>query len=629
MSFESYPDNSARWWNEDVPGDLAQAVVNAAHDVDDATLERQQRIIESYCLYGDVGSWPGFYGFARSLPYARRLSHNVIANAVDALVSEVTQTRPRPMATTVGGSYSDQVKAKKLTNYWDAKFIECDVRDLAPQVVRDAIISGVGVMRAYEEHERVSVERIFPVHVLVDDRQCVDVQPRVIYLRRFLDRWYLRELYPEAAREIEEAAAPDPRYAYNYDSTQDLVEVIEAWHLPSAPAEHGEETDGRHVIAIREAVLLDEFYYRPTFPLAFIRAVPPQRGFWGESLVQRASPAQFELNKLLRRVQESQHLFAAPRIFVSRQSKIVKQHIQNRLGTIVEHDGPPPPVMTPPSMASDVYRHIDRLSEWIFREMGVSELSATSAKPAGLNSGKALRVYNDVQSRRFINLERAYERMHVELAREIAYCERVISEEDPSHEVVYESSGGMSEVIPWREIDLDQDMMRIQVFPASALPTSPAGRIQALQELHAAGLIDKETFFRLADVADFDAARDAVTSPLDLLKKRFGYMLESGSYSPPEPYMDLVRGQKLAALMVQEAEVQGAEEERLALLRQWISDANALLMRAQQEMSAADAAAAPPPPIAGPEMLPPGAPPLPGGLPMGPDMGMPPDMPPM
>ena len=93
--------------------------------------------------------------------------------------------------------------------------------------------------------------------------------------------------------------------------------------------------------------------------------------------------------------------------------------------------------------------------------------------------------------------------------------------------------------------------------------------------------------------------------------------------------MDLVRGQKLAALMVQEAEVQGAEEERLALLRQWISDANALLMRAQQEMSDAAAAAAPPPPIAGPEMLPPGAPPLPGGLPMGPDMGMPPDMPPM
>jgi len=636
MPFDAYADKTLRWWNLDAESDLAQAVVDAAHDVDEATLERQQRIIESYCLYGDVGSWPGFYGFARSLPYARRLSHNVIANAVDALVSEVTQTRPRPMAVTVGGTYEDQTRAKKLTQYWDAKFMECDVREIAPQVVRDSVVSGLGVMRAYEAHDRVHVERIFPNHILVDDRQCVDVSPRVIYLRRFLDRWYLRELYPDSAEQIENAAAPDPRYAYNYDSTQDLVEVIEAWHLPSAPAEWGDDTDGRHVIAIREAVLHDELYYRETFPLAFIRAVPPQRGFWGESLVQRASPAQFELNKLLRRVQESQHLFAAPRIFVSRQSKIVKQHIQNRLGTIVEHDGPPPTFMTPPSMASDVYRHIDRLSEWIFREMGVSELSATSAKPAGLDSGKALRVYNDVQSRRFINLERGYERLHVELAREIAYCERVISEDDPGHEVVYEGSGGVNEIIPWREIDLDQDMMRIQVFPASALPTTPAGKIQALQELVGAGLIDQETFFRLADVPDFDEVRDTVTAPLELLKKRFGAILEDGTYRGPEPYMDLVRGQKLAALMLQKAEVEGAKEERLELLRQWIADASSLMQRAEEQM-------APPPPPPGADALPAGPPmdmpmdmpigPPPGDMPPGPmlppDMGMPPGLPPM
>ena len=618
MPHTSYTTRDARrWWTVENQGmELSQAVVNAAHEVDEATVERQQAILENYCLYGDMGS-SGLGSAAKSLPYARRLSHNIIANATDALVSEVTQTQPRPMAIPRGGTYSDQIKCRKLTTYWDAKFLSSRVREIAPQVVRDAVISGLGVMRAYEENEEVHVERIFPLNLLVDDRNADDVMPRVIYLRRFIDRWFLQQLYPEQSDMIEHAEPPDPRYSYNYDSTQDLIEVIEAWHLPSRPSEEGEETDGRHVIAIREAVLVEEDWRRDSFPLAFLRAVPSPRGFWGESLVRRAAPSQFELNKLLRRIQESQHLFAAPRIFVSRQSKIVKQHIQNRLGTIVEHDGPPPTFLTPPSMAGDVYQHIDRLSEWIFREMGVSEMSATSAKPVGLESGRALRIYNDVQSRRFINFERAFERLHVDLAHQIAYIERSLSLEDPSHEVVFEAENGRQETIPWREIDLEKDILHIQVFPASALPTTPAGKLQALEEMVAAGILDQETFYHLADIPDFDSIRDTVVAPVELLRKRFDMMLENGEYLGPEPYMDLTRGMRLCGLYVQKAELHGAPEERLELLRQWIPDAQAMIKRAAQ-MAAADAPPLPPP---GPELMPP-----PGELPMGPE-GMPPPMP--
>ena len=134
--------------------------------------------------------------------------------------------------------------------------------------------------------------------------------------------------------------------------------------------------------------------------------------------------------------------------------------------------------------------------------------------------------------------------MHCTLAKHITALDRAISEENPEHEVVYESRG-QKMVIPFREIDLKKGIMRTQVAPTSALPTSPAAKLQDLQEMVAAGTIDQETFLTLADVPDFESIRATVVAPLELLEKRFDEMLETGKYTVPEPYMDLARGMKL------------------------------------------------------------------------------------
>ncbi|MAK24852.1 MAG: hypothetical protein CL414_06490, partial [Acidimicrobiaceae bacterium] len=47
------------------------------------------------------------------------------------------------------------------------------------------------------------------------------------------------------------------------------------------------------------------------------------------------------------------------------------------------------------------------------------------------------------------------------------------------------------------------------------------------------------------------------------------------------PYMDLTKGINLCSLYVQKAEVQGAPDDRLELLRQWIGDARVMLEQAQ------------------------------------------------
>jgi len=566
-----------RWWWLADEDDKADKLFTEVDRVSEDTVDRAQSVLEASALYGDLAYLPGYSGIDRVLPISRRISHNVIATATDALVAEVTQTKPRPMAITIGGDYTDHVRARKLTEYWDAKFQETNVYEIGRQAVRDAIISGLGILRAYRarpgsEHDKVLVERIWPGSFVIDDRGAVDVIPRSCYIRRQIDRSYLENLYPDKVEDIQRARHPEEKYWFTSTLRDDLVEVIEGWHLPSGP----DGKDGRHTIAVSTTVLFDEDYDDDEFPLAFVRPVPPQRGFWGESIVKRAATAQFELNKLLRRVQESMHLHAVPRVFVNRGAGIVKPHYTNDIGILIEYDGQPPVYMTPNSMSADVYAHIDRLENWIYKEMGISQLSASSLKPAGLNSGRALRVYNDTQSRRFINLERSYEQMNCSIAMPITALERDISIENPKHEVVYESRG-QKMVIPFREIDLKKGIMRTQVMPTSALPTSPAAKLQDLQEMVAAGTIDQETFLTLADVPDFESIRDTVVAPLELLEKRFDEMLETGKYTVPEPYMDLVRGMKLCALYIQKAEVKGASDDRLDLLRQWLGDAKGLI----------------------------------------------------
>lgn len=571
-----------RWWQK-AKSDIGRSVYEEVERIDKATIERQQTILESCALYGDMGSWPGSAGLGVMLPGSRRVSHNVIATATDALVAEVTQSIPRPMAVTLGGNFEERSKAKKLTNYWDAKFDETDTHDKARQCVRDCILGGLGVLHPYRdnpldpENDKVVVERVFPGHFLIDDRSSVDVHPRQCYIRRFIDRSYLMELFPEHKNAIRMAEPPTNQYWFSPDNQSDVVEVIEAWHLASRPG----SKDGMHVIVVSDICVIEEEYDRDRFPLAFVRPVPPQRGFWGENLVQRAAPAQFELNKLLRRIQESMHLHAVPRVFLQRQSGIVHAHMQNDVGIMVEYDGNPPQFLTPASMGADVYNYVVQLEEWIYREMGVSELSATSKKPPGLDSGAALRTYNDVQSRRWINLQRSYERMLIELAREFAYLEQEIASEYSKHEVSYNDRKYVKQVY-WKDIHLDEARYNVRVHSASALPNTPAGKLQALEEMVKVGIIDQKTFIKLADVPDLESVRDLIVAPQELLEETFDSMLNGGKYMQPEPGMDLVLGRHMATLMIQRGVLDGVPESNIEKVRQWISDSLQLEIRAQR-----------------------------------------------
>lgn len=603
-----------RWWKSDASM-LAADTLAAARAVDMATSSRRMQILEAFVLYGDETALPENMIELRAHPTVTR---NVLALAVDTVISEITQTKPRPMFVTIGGDWLEQERARKLTYFCDAEFDACGVQALAEQAARDAVIAGLGILRPRidpSDPERVIVERIFPANFLVDDRGAVDVTPRSFFVRHLLDKWQLAELYPGQSEAIQAAATVDTQAWYaDGPKGRDIVEVIEAVHLPSKKG----ADDGRHVLVINDAVLFDAPYIYDEPPFVFIRAVKPLRRFWGLSLVQRAAPTQTELNRVLRRWNESLRLNATALWFMQRQSRVVKAHMVNGVGSIVEHDGNPPQQMTPAIMHPQVAQYIEQCEARVFKLMGASEMAATSVKPAGLNSGRALQVYNDVQSRRFLQLERQFEQMFVDLAKWIVQLHAEIAEEYTDHEIVCSDGPSRTSKIKWSDINLEEGRFRARVFPASAFPTNPAAKIQVMQEMLAAGVIDQQSFYELAlDVPDLESVRNRIVAPIELIHKRLATMLYENVYLPPEPYMDLQLALRETSLAIQRAELQDVPEERVDLLRQFMTHIEAMIAMAS----------APPPGAMPPEMMPPEM----AGGPMPPDMGgamppMPPEM---
>lgn len=622
-----------RWWREE--GDPHASVKAAVDRIKARQSDREYTLLRAVSLYGDypaLGLTAGTYRVVR-VPDAKRLSYNLIASVADTLQAEVIQSRPRPMFLTSEGDWEEQERAKQLSKYCEGLFYQCGLDATAARCALDALVVGTGVVKVFAQGGKVHCERVMPWDLFVDDRDGYHGKPRTLYQTHWIDRDVLVELYPDHEAEVLITSPPDEGWRAK-DSDADLVLVTEAWHLPSGP----ESKDGRHVVTISNATLVDEEWSEQSFPFAFLRWKDPLMGFWGASVAEALDGLQVEVNRLARDLQMAQYLHAAPLIFVPRGSRVVKtQWTNDPGGRFVDYDGPTPPTVAAfAPVSKDTYTQLDRHYQRAYELIGVSQMAAQSLKPAGVDSGIALRTYLDNQSKRFILFARAYETFHIDVARLAVAAMRRLAEDDSAAEVVYKD-GSHIEKIRWADVDLDESSYILHVFPISALANTPAGRLQQLQELFNTGLIDRDMFLELSNFPDFESQRNLMTAPRELIEKRVYQMLRDGDYYPPNPFMNLQLCLLVVGLAYQRAELQGVPEERLELLRRFLADTQALLAPPAPDTPPAPPGDMPPgdmppgdmppgdmPPGAGPPMPPEGMP-APEGAP---PPGGPPPMPP-
>lgn len=569
------------WWKTEDDTELARQLFDYIGYLHGEQKDRRDRNMQCLRLYGNYDfSGLGPYQYSKPQTTAlpeNRLKMNIICSMVDTVAAKVSKMKPRVTFLTQGGDFHLQEKSKKLSKFTLGAFTANDIYVKHQQMFRDSMIFDLGALKHYAYKGHIYSERVLPTEIYVDPADALYGKPSHLYHVKYMRKDVLIEMYPEHEAAIRESSGTIDAEQAVHDSLEqedEYVIVIEGWKLPS----HKNKKDGKHVIAVEKAVLEQDKWKHDFFPFTFERWSNAVVGFYGQSLADRLTGNQVEINKMLRIIQRSFHLGSAFKVFLEYGSKVAKEHINNEIGSIVYYSGTKPEFYVPKTVHEEFFRHLEWLIRSSYEEAGVSQLAASSKIPSGIDggSGKALREYNDLETERFVLTAQEYESSFLQTAR----INIALAREMGDMEVVAESKRFI-ETINWSEIELEDNEYIMQMFPTSMLPHTPAGRLAYVQELIQGGIIDRDWGLKLLEFPDVDGYTSLKMAPLDDILDTMDRILYKGQFNPPEPFQNLELGVQIFQYGYLRAKKDEAPEKNLELLRRWISLAQAQLDKAK------------------------------------------------
>lgn len=576
-------DNSSNtnvaWWKKSHEDEAYVHIFDIVTRLHDQQTARMQKNLRSLRLYGSddfTGAIPYSYSSitAPDLP-ENRVKINVISSMCDTVTAKIAKMKPRVSFLTSGADAGLQTEAKKLTKYTMGAFYKNKIHQLHQRAFKDSTILDIGALKHFIKNDKICTERVLATEIYTDIADTLYGEPTHMYQMKFIHKDVLKEMFPDHAGMIDSSGIlVDKKFSVNLNFT-DHVAVIEAWHLPLTE----DKKDGKHVICIEQGNLVSEPYIRERFPFTFFRWTPPIIGFYGQSLADRLTGNQIEINKMLRIIQKSFHLGSAFKVFLESGSKVVKEHLNNEIGSIVYYTGAKPDYYTPQTVHPEYFRHLEWLIQSSYEEAGVSQLTASSKKPAGLDSKVALREFNDIETERFAIISQNYEASFLDTASHYIELSKELSEQGGDFEVVAESKKFI-ESIKWSDINIEENEYMMQMFPTSMLPHEPAGRLAMVQELMESGMIPPEYGLRLLDFPDLESYLNLKNAAIDDLMDTLDEIINKGEFNPPEPYQDLQRGIEIFQAAYLKAKHDNVPTSRLSDLQRWMTQAKVLLDRA-------------------------------------------------
>lgn len=525
-----------------------------------------------------------------------RMRYNLCKSAVDTAQSIVAQQRPRPQYLTQAGDWGQQRQARLRTRVLEGQLHELGMYEMGPDIQRDGSINGSGHVYGYLDPDtnEPALERVLPLEYFVDHNDGMRRKPRSGYWKRAWPRDALLMQYadnPEKVRLIESASPPtaDDRedLFLSINKNVDQVVLLEAWHLPSSK----DAGDGRHVIAVSSGSLVDEEYNERRIPISTYRWQTRQSGYFGAGIVEETRDAQWRINQLIKKNEKLGDLGTNAMVVVHRGANVRVEQLTNQPLKIVEYEGGTPPQMVvnnaqPPTIQME----IEQIKAEAMQQLGLSQMSMQGEKPAGLDSGKALRAFEDISSRRHLINGRIYEDFFMDVVDMLEMLNEQASKKNPAYKVKARTTRGRQTLVSqvkWSEAALKEDQYTLQMWPTSALPSTPAGKWAAVQEWIDSGFISRPFAISLLDFPDLDASVRIELADLDAVMDDVEQILD-GKNPLPSPYQDLAMAADVARRSMLQARVMDPPDEVMLAFEDYI---DAALAKDKAAAAAAQAAA--------------------------------------
>lgn len=431
------------------------------------------------------------------------VQENVIRSCIDTLVSKIASQKVRPFFNTVNGTFKDMQVVKQAQQYFDALYDEQNVSKTVSDAFRDACIFDKGVV--YIDLADRSIKRVMPWQVFVN--------PKEVSYGKVTQAAYKQYDYPLSLLPIKVKDKED----------YETVTLWQYWDLNA----------GKHYYYIPE---LDHFESEPftanCIPFIFINYSSPVKASSCQSVVDLLYGIQMEIDALVNKIKDASQLVAPMQYFVPEGSSIKANKISNRIGEVYTYTttpnmtGSPVTVSTTPFMDPQWIQALDKFKQDAYELVGISQLSAMSQKPEGLDSGKALSTMEDIESDRFETQLNTVIRAYVDLSR---LCIQLFPPED---DIL--PPNRLRNTITWADIVSMRDQMSIQFSAANSLSKDPSTKLQQLQQLYQAGLIPQSRIAQLMDLPDLQLGYSITNNSINAVLSVIDDCIEKDVYDVPD-----------------------------------------------------------------------------------------------
>ena len=601
------------------------------------------------------------------------LPYNVCRGGVDTLQSKIAKQRPLPQVMTSRGSWSNQKRARKMTQFLEGQFYKARIHEKwAPTWVRDALIFGRGHLCIFVSGKSIRVERRFPWEVFDDEWDARYGSPRNRFYLRSMDQTVALETFArteaggwsqERRRAIEQASLFTTQLDSEVNtSTVKRIHVVDVYHLCDDPDAHEEEANadepandvdsdeeadkgtgeergrgerpkkhkctGRHVVFTSAGVLIDEPWEYDYFPDVQLNYNEPVVGSAGTGLVEQLEGYQYAINDAAE-VSAEQYRLSGVHLLVPDNGKISYQDFRNGINITGHAPGATPQIFHADLVNEHMRQRPRELRQDALNDVGLSEMSVQSEKPAGITAAIALQTLSDIETERFFMFGRAFETGCLEIGRRFIDCAKLIAKTHGEYAVSVPMRG-KNAMLPLKWADVVVDGVQLRVLASSNLPQQPAAKLQTLNDMWAAQQIDRATFLRLLDDPDLQAELDLETADKMVIDEMLERMRDAeedegdSAYMPPSEYQqiwteDEATGRKKPGWAPRRAQqfynrmlLDNAPEFNLDLIRRFLKSCNDIIDKANAtQMAPVDPVTASPANVNGvPEMA---APPMPPG----------------
>ena len=423
------------------------------------------------------------------------IQENIIASCIETLCSKIASQKVRPFFNTVNGTFKEMQIVRQAQTFFDQLYEENNVNDVVTLAFRDACIFDKGIVKISDD----GISNRIPWNVFVDPREVSYKQ-----ITRVAEKL---PKTPGRILELKYGIKADRNLSYTVYEYYDTIEHIKA-------------------VYVQELNKVVVHRYEPNrIPYLMIYYSKPIKGNTSQSVVDQLYGIQMQIDELLAVMKDSIAMNPGMTLLVPRSSNIKTNMLSNRTGQIIQYDPIPGQTTSPVTYATNdiisaqFVELLDKLKNDAYEVVGISQLSATSQKPEGLNSGVALSTMEDIESSRFeIQLNNVI-RLYVDIAKA---CIDIF----PPDEDILPSSQNRAK-ITWSEIVEARDNMKIQFSAAQALSKDPSEKLKQLTALSAAGIIPQSHIATLMELPDlqsgYNLANNAFNSCYDFIDRVIKY----------------------------------------------------------------------------------------------------------